>query len=94
MATSSPQADGFLYTLAGVGLIVGLGKLLASDEPLTFRKVFGHGIVSGGLGAAASLILIPLPDLPLPVLIGAACALSSVGASALALFLQKYVEKK
>lgn len=80
--------------LLAIGALIGLGKLLASDEPVTLRKALGHSIVSAGLGGSAALILIPLPDVPLPVLIGAACGLASMGASTIALLLQRYIDKR
>ena len=83
-----------MYYLLAVGAAIGLGKLLASDETVTIRKALGHGIVSGGLGGAASVILIPLPDVPVSVLLGSACALASLGASTIAALVQKYLEKK
>lgn len=93
-AMPATREEGLLYSLAAVGAVIGLGKLLVSDEPVTARKAIGHCIVSGGIGGCASLILIPMPDVPLPVLVGAACALASLGASTLTILLQKYVEKK
>lgn len=92
--TPSSHQEGVLYWLAAIGALIGLGKLLASDEPVTFRKALGHSIVSAGLAASASLVLIPLPEVPEPVLYGAAALLASLGASTLSLILQKYIEKK
>lgn len=39
-------------TLSLVGLIVGIGGLLASTERLTLRIVVGRALSSAGLGAA------------------------------------------
>ena len=94
MAAPGTREEGLLYWLVAAGAIIGLGKLLISSEPLTARKALGHCIVSGGLGGAAALISIPVPDAPLPVIVGAACALASLGASTITLFVQKYIEKK
>lgn len=94
MMHSDGTPEGLMYALGCVGALIGIGKLLDSDEPLTIRKVFGHGIVSGGLGGAASLILIPLPDVPLPVVVGCACALSSMGATTLTRLVNKYLNKR
>lgn len=94
MATNHPQTDSLFYSLAAVGAILGLGKLLQSDEKITLRRVFGHGIVSAGLGGAAGLVLVPLPDAPLPVVLAAACALVSMGTLTLTMILQRYLDKK
>jgi hypothetical protein len=94
MATPSTREEGMLYWLVAAGAIIGLGKLLISNEPMTSRKAIGHCIVSGGLGGCAALIQIPLPDAPFPVIVAAACALASLGASTVTLIVQKYMEKK
>lgn len=94
MAAPSTREEGLLYWLVAVGAVIGLGKLLISNEPMTTRKALGHGIVSGGLGGCAALIAIPLPDAPQFVIIGAACALASLGASTVTMLAQKYLEKK
>lgn len=89
------KIDYWLLTiLAGVGAAIGIGKLLESGEPLKPRKAIGRAIVSGGLAAAGSLILIPYPDLPLPVVVGAGAALSSLGVSYLENLLARKLEKK
>jgi len=94
MAAPSSREEGMLWWLAAVGAVIGLGRLLVSNEPMTTRKAIGHCIVSGGLGGCAALIQIPLPEAPFPVIVGAACALASLGASTVTLIVQKYVEKK
>lgn len=94
MAAPSTREEGLLYWLVAAGAVIGLGKLLVSNEPMTTRKALGHCIVSGGLGGSAALIAIPLPEVPQFVIIGAACALASLGASTITLLAQKYLEKK
>lgn len=94
MAIPSSREEGILYWVISLGAAIGLGKLLLSNEPVTPRKAIGHCIVSGGLGGAAALIQIPLPDAPLPVIVGAACALASLGASTVTMMVQKYMDKK
>lgn len=94
MTTPASREEGLLYWLVAAGAVIGLGKLLASDEPMTTRKALGHCIVSGGLGGCAALIQVPLPDAPFPVIVATACALASLGASTVTLIVQKYLEKK
>jgi hypothetical protein len=94
MATPGTNEEGLLYYLAAAGALIGLGKLLVSSEPLTARKAIGHAIVSGGLGGAAALIQIPLPNAPFPVVVAFGCLLASLGASTITLFAQKYMDKK
>lgn len=93
--TSGNVTGGVLfYWLAAVGAVIGLGKLLESDEKFTLRKALGRALVSAGLGGAASLILIPLPNVPMPVVVGLACALSSLGTAFLSDLARKYLEKQ
>ena len=94
MAAPSTHEEGLFWTLFGVGALIGLGKLLVSEEKVSARKAFGHAIVSGGVGGAAALLQIPFPDAPVPVLIAGACALSSIGAPAITAMVQRYIEKK
>lgn len=94
MNPPSDHNEGMFYWLVAIGATVGLGKLLVSEEPMTARKAIGHGIVSAGLAACATLILIPLPNVPQPVLFGMAALLSSLGASTITMLLQKYIERK
>lgn len=46
-----------LATIGVLGLLVGLGKLLASDEKFSWRLAIGRSIISGGLAIAAGAIL-------------------------------------
>lgn len=80
-------------TLSLVGMIIGIGSLLASSEKLTLRIVFGRAISSAGLGAASSAILILIPDLPLAALLGCAALIASLGTSALERAFQKWLGK-
>ena len=88
--TNAAQVAG---TLGLVGLIVGIGGLLASTERLTMRIVVGRALSSAGLGAASSAILILMPDLPLAALLGCAALIASLGTSALERAFQKWLGK-
>jgi hypothetical protein len=69
--------------LAGAGVAVGIGQLLHSKEPLTWRIVVGRAMSSGGLGMAAGAALSWAPDLPFGAQLGIAAALASLGTSGL-----------
>jgi hypothetical protein len=75
--------------LALIGAVVGLGKLLASDETLTKRVVAGRALSSGALGMAAAAILSFMPDIPFTAQMGIAALLSSLGTSALERIIQR-----
>lgn len=67
--------------LAGIGAAVGLGQLLTSDAPLSARWVIGRALVSGGLGASASAVVLIFPDLSFSAQCGLAAGMASIGAS-------------
>jgi hypothetical protein len=76
---SNPEA--FFGTLAGIGALVGIGQLLASDAPLSLRIAAGRALISAGLGAAAGVALAMFPSADPVFLYGLAAAGSSLGAS-------------
>lgn len=75
--------EGFFAILAAIGAFVGLGKVLASTEPITPRLVAGRALTSAGLGACAGGITLLFPSADPLVTYGAAAALASLGTSAL-----------
>lgn len=77
-------------SMVGVGLMIGLGQLLASEEELTARIIFGRAISSAGLSLAAGAALLQIPDMPLLALLGLSALLASLGTSFLERFTNKY----
>lgn len=82
-----------LAWLAGIGAAIGLGQLLLSDEPLTWRRVIGRAVVTGGLALGAAAALLYFPSLPFPALAGAAAAVASLGTSGLERVFQRFINK-
>jgi len=80
-------------TLAGVGVIVALAKMLTTDERLTWRVVLGRAILSGALGLAAGAVVIFIPEVSFMGQVALACILTSLGESALFPFFQRIVQK-
>ena len=68
---------------AAVGVTIGIGKLMASGEPLSTRLVIGRALGHGGLAMAAGAVLVWIPGLSLIALLGVAAALASLGVSGL-----------
>lgn len=87
---SDPSLKEVLGTLVVMGLVIGLGKLLASNEPFTWRLAIGRAIVSAGLAVAAGGILAFIPSLSPMALIGLACASAVLGEQ----FLEKLIRSK
>lgn len=83
-------AHALLFSLIGVS--IGLGQLLASQERLTPRIIVGRALSTGGLAMAAGLVLVWVPDLPLVGQIGAAAALASLGTSGLERTFQRILQ--
>ena len=76
---------------AAVGMTVGIGQLLASQETLSWRVVIGRALSTGGLGTVAGIVVIWLPDLTFAGQIGVAAAVASLGTSALERIFQRLI---
>ncbi len=79
--------------LAGAGLIVGIAKMLTSNEPLTWKQACGRAILSGATGVAAGAIVILIPGVSFVAQVALACILSSLGTSALESLFKRVVTK-
>lgn len=66
-----------------VGMLVGVGQLLASPETLSWRVVVGRALTTGGLGTVAGIAVVWIPELTFAGQIGAAAMVASLGTSAL-----------
>lgn len=75
--------EGFVASLAAIGAAIGLGKLLASDDPINARLLVGRAVVTAGLGAASGMLMLWVPDAHPVLLYGAAAGLASLGTSTL-----------
>lgn len=75
--------EGFVASLAAIGALIGIGKLMAADDPITLRLFLGRAIVNAGIGAAAGSVMLFAPDANPVLLYGAAAGLASVGTSTL-----------
>lgn len=80
----------FLAVLVGMGVIIGLGKLLASDEKFTWRLAIGRAIVSAGLSVAAGAIIAFIPGLNQMAVLGLAAASAVLGEQ----FIEKLIHLK
>ena len=71
-----------------VGVVAGMGQLLASEEKLNWRIITGRAISSGSLGLVAGIILIWYPDIEPIAMCGVAALISSLGTSGLERIIQ------
>lgn len=90
MSDNTPR--GFA-TLALIGVVIGLGQLLASAEKLTIRIVIGRALSSVGLAVSAATILVWIPDLSIYAQCGLAALIASLGTSGLERMLQRVIRK-
>lgn len=81
--------EGFLGILAALGALIGLGKLLGSNEPLSPRLIVGRMLASAGVGCAAGATTLVFPTADPIVLLGCAAALASCGFSVMELIIKK-----
>lgn len=93
MAEITHQDAQLLVSLGVVGVIVGIAKMLVSNEPIKARHAIGRAILSGALGVAAAAAVIFMPGLSFVAQVGIACVISSLGASAIESAFQKWLKK-
>lgn len=74
-----------------VGMMVGIGQLLASQEVLTTRIIVGRALSTGGLGTVAGVVVVWIPELSFAGQIGIAAAVASLGTSALERVFQRVI---
>ena len=77
-----------------VGISIGMGQLLASNERITLRLLLGRALSTGGLAMAAGVALIWAPELPMVGQIGVAAGLASLGTSGLERAFQRALKSR
>lgn len=82
----------YALLFAAVGIIIGLGQLLASEEKLTARIIVGRALSTAGIAVAAGSVLVWVPDLPLIGQLGVAAGLASLGTSGLERMFQRVLQ--
>ena len=85
-------ASSLIFSL--VGISIGMGQLLASNERITLRLLLGRALSTGGLAMAAGIVLVWVPELPMVGQIGVAAGLASLGTSGLERVFQRYIEAR
>lgn len=75
-----------------VGIAIGIGQLMSSNERVTSRLLLGRSLSTGGLAMAAGVVLVWVPDLSMVGQIGVAAGLASLGVSGLERLFQRAIE--
>ena len=92
MAWWEQIAQALMFALIGVA--IGLGQLLASNEVLTPRIILGRSLSTAGIAMASGAALVWIPNLSLLGMIGIAALLASLGTSALEKIFQRAIRGK
>lgn len=82
-----------LMTLLIAGGLIGMGRLLVSNEPLSWRMIIGRTILGSATSTVAGLILIQFPDISPVALVSIACALGILGSTYIEEYLKKNINK-
>jgi len=80
---------GLLMLVLG-GALIGLGKLLVSDEAITVRLVIGRAVLGSAASVMAGIVLLQVPDISPLALLGIGSALGIVGAQ----FLETWIKRR
>ena len=83
-----------LVKIGLIGFMLGIAKLLAGDEAITWRKVIGRALLGTGSSLIAGLVMIPHPNASQLVVVGAAALLGILGHSFIEWIVINYIEKK
>ncbi|ELX2271371.1 TPA: holin [Yersinia enterocolitica] len=78
-----------IISLGVIGALLALGKILASDEPITARRFIGRIILGSGASMAAAAALVWVPGLPPLAINGLGAAIGIAGYQALELWLRR-----
>lgn len=87
------EHDKTLYTLAIIGALIGIGKLLVSDERLTIRLALGRMILGVGVSLIPGALLLHFSEIDPLALIGVASAFGILGSTYIELYLKKLTKK-
>lgn len=83
------EAIGQALLFGLIGVLTGLGQLMASKEDLTWRIIAGRCLSTAGIATAAGVILLAFPTVSPLAQIGVAAALASLGTSGLERLIQR-----
>ncbi|MEX9891301.1 phage holin family protein [Providencia rettgeri] len=76
-------------TIAVLGALIGIGKMLTGEEPITIKLFIGRVILGSATSVAAGAILIWIPDLSPLAVTGFASAMGIAGYQAVEMWLKK-----
>jgi hypothetical protein len=83
MSVSDPNSPQFLFSIAGIGAVLGLCQLLATGERVTAWRAIGRAGVTAGFSVAGCVMFLAVPSMTVAPAVGLAALLASLGTSGL-----------
>ena len=77
----------------GIGVLIALGQILQTKEPVTLKVAIGRCITTGGIALVAGAALTLFPEIPFIGQVGIAAMLASLGASGLEVLVQRALNR-
>lgn len=74
---------------SGIGVLIALGQILQTKDPITLKVAIGRCITTGGIALVAGATLTLFPGIPFIAQIGIAAMLASLGNSGLELLIHR-----
>lgn len=73
----------------GIGVLIAMGQMLQSRDPITWRVAIGRCITTGGIALVAGSALAFFPNIPFIAQVGIAAMLASLGNSGLEMLIHR-----
>lgn len=80
-----------LSIAAGIGFLIAIGRVMATDEHVTAKQVIGRAILNTGLAIGAFSVLTFIPGLGMEGKIGMAALIASLGTTGAEMLLRRIV---
>lgn len=77
----------------GIGVLIALGQILQTKDPITLKVAIGRCITTGGIALAAGAALTFFPGIPFIAQIGIAATLASLGNSGLEMLIHRLLNR-
>ena len=87
------EHDKTFWSLIVIGGLIGMGKLLVSDEPFTTRLAIGRTILGSGVSLMAGAVLLQFPTINPLALTGIATGLGILGSTFIEQYLKRLTKK-
>lgn len=84
------EHDKSILMLIVIGGLIGMSKLLVSKEPLSVRLLIGRTILGSATSLIAGVVILQIPNVSPPALIGLASALGILGST----FIEEYLKNR